>query len=106
MEWDGFRPVDRPGSQCASVLDWLNDNGVKYTVLNYPGDTAYNPGPLENLSTWEFANGRRIDFQAYPFIIYTEMHDDLPINDWPKVCLYGRDEIFNSNIIELYQLGR
>lgn len=104
FNWDNG-VVEKPGFECMTAYNFLNENGVVYEHMNYGGDSDF-PGSLPALSTWTFAGDRQITFETYPFVIYTEVHDDLSPSQYPKVLLYGNDEIINSNIAELYQLGR
>jgi hypothetical protein len=42
----------------------------------------------------------------FPFVVYTEVHDDIDTEFQPKVIIYGLDAIKQSNIATLYKLGR
>jgi len=92
---------------------FFEENDVPVVLMNYHGSEAILEAALEPLRTWRFANKvtdtnkyGTFDFQEFPFLIYTEVHDDLSPSQYPKIVLYGYDEIVDSNILELYQLGR
>lgn len=92
---------------------FFEEADVPVVLMNYNGSEAVLEAALEPLRTWTFSNMisdtnkyGRFDLQEFPFLIYTEIHDDLPPSQYPKVLLYGYDEIVDSNILELYQLGR
>ena len=88
----------------AKAIAWFAANGItNYVNLNYPDPTVhqdcFNP-----LNTWVFSNTTQT-FADFPFAYYTEVHDDLPVNQMPMVLLYGLSAIENSTLAELYKLG-
>lgn len=88
------------------AIKWLADNGVTdYVNLNY-GDPAVHQDCFTPLNTWYFENCGHHTFTEFPFLYYTEVHDDRPVNQMPMILLYGLDEIKNSTLAELYQLGK
>lgn len=106
---DGSMAVElqctNPDSDSAKALTWFKENGITdFANLNY-GDPATHADCLGPLNTWNFV-GKSQEIQQFPFVYYTEVHDDLPVSHMPVVLLYGLDEIVNSNLVELYQLGK
>ena len=90
----------------AKAIQWLAENGITdYVNLNY-ADPSVHADCFAPLNTWYFENCGNHTFTAFPFLYYTEVHDDRPVNQMPIILHYGLDEIKNSNLIELYQLGR
>jgi len=89
----------------ARAIAWFAAQGITdYINLNY-GDATTHQDCFNPLNTWAFI-GKEQDIAAFPFVYYTEVHDDLPANSMPMVLLYGLAAIENSNLSELYQLGR
>lgn len=84
--------------------NYLDAEGVEYILLNY-ADPAQHEDATSPLRTWEFVDGYH-DVRAFPFVIYTEVHDDRSMVNWPKVMIYGLNDIIQSNISDLYKLGR
>lgn len=84
------------------LIEYLNDNNITdATKLHYSDPTQFSEvfAPLE---TW-FNN---VSINSFPFIIYTEIDDELKPSQYQKVILKGVDEVMNSNFINLYKLGR
>jgi hypothetical protein len=102
VETGTFGPED---SDSTKAIAWFAEQGITdYVNLNYP-DTSAHPDCFTPLNSWAFI-GKPDDIAAFPFAYYTEVHDDLPANSMPMVFLYGFDEIKNSNLSDLYQLGK
>lgn len=78
---------------------WLDDNNVPYEFLWY-GDKTQHSEVFNALNTWTFGNS--ITISKFPFVLYNEMHDN---GDVIIQCLYGLDNIKNSNLKELLELG-
>lgn len=94
-----------PDTDSAKAIQWLADNGITdYINLNY-GDPEVHQACFDPLNTWQFVN-KTANISSFPFMYYTEVHDDLPANQMPLVLLYGLEEIQNSNLAELYSLGK
>jgi hypothetical protein len=92
-------------SDSAKAIAWFAEQGITdFTHLNY-GDPAAHADCFAPLNTWPFL-GKTEDIAAFPFVYYTEVHDDLPANNMPMVLLYGLDAIQNSNLSDLCQLGK
>lgn len=92
-------------SDSAKAIAWFAEQGITdYVNLNY-GDPASHADCFAPLNSWEFI-GKKQDIASFPFVYYTEVHDDRPVNAMPMVLLYGLDEIKNSNLSALYQLGK
>jgi hypothetical protein len=91
-------------SESVDAKAFLDACGLTYIHLNY-ADPEQHPFVFDPLSSWSFSDGSH-KIETFPFVIYTEIHDDLSPAKYPKVLLYGLDEIENSNLTELYQLGR
>ena len=92
-------------SDSAKAIAWFAEQGITdYVNLNY-SDPSVSAKCFEPLNSWTFI-GKTEDIAAFPFVYYTEVHDDLPANSMPVVLLYGLDAIKNSNLSDLYQLGK
>jgi hypothetical protein len=92
---------------------FFEENDMPVILMNYNGSPEILEAALEPLRTWRFENKISetnkyglFDLQEFPFLIYTEVHDDIPPSKFPRILLYGYDEIVDSNILELYKLGR
>lgn len=92
-------------SDSVDAKKYLEDNGVEFIHLNY-ADPAQHEAALAPLRTWLFADGQHQEISNFPLVIYTEVHDDMESAYYPKVLLYGLDAIKESNLTDLYQLGR
>ena len=96
--------IDR-STDCGKAIQWLEDNGITdYTLMNYQ-DSELHEDCFAPLRTWNFS-GRQHDFGEFPFLYYTEVHDDRPSRSMPIVLLFGLEEITNSNLPELYKLDK
>ena len=92
-------------SDSAKAVAWFAEQGITdFTHLNY-GNPEGHEDCFAPLNTWPFL-GKTEDIAAFPFVYYTEVHDDLPANNMPMVLLYGLDAIQNSNLSDLCQLGK
>jgi hypothetical protein len=92
-------------SDSAKAIAWFAEQGITdYVNLNY-SDPSVSANCFEPLNSWTFI-GKTEDIAAFPFVYYTEVHDDLPANSMPMVLLYGLDAIRNSNLSDLCQLGK
>jgi hypothetical protein len=92
-------------SDSAKAIAWFAEQGITdFTHLNY-GNPEGHEDCFAPLNTWPFL-GKTEDIAAFPFVYYTEVHDDLPANNMPVVLLYGLDAIQNSNLSDLCQLGK
>lgn len=93
-------------SDSTKAQKYLDDNGIQYIHLNY-ADPTQHEAALAPLRTWLFSDGLlHEEIKAFPLVIYTECHDDMESAMYPKVLLYGLDAIKDSNITDLYELGR
>lgn len=99
MQW-----VEGEDTDSTKARAFLDTNGVEYILLNY-ADASQHEAAIAPLRNWQFVDGIH-DVQDFPFVIYTEVHDDKPLVEWPKVLLYGLDAITTSNIADLFKLGR
>jgi hypothetical protein len=91
-------------TESVNARAFMDSLGINYTNLNY-SDTFQHDLNFIALSTWIFIDGQ-YEIKSFPFVIYTEIHDDLSPANYPKVLLYGLNEINDSNLLELYTLGR
>lgn len=86
---------------------YLEENGLienrDYVHLIYNNSEDHDM-IFSNLGTWDFVDGRHA-FSSFPFLIYTEIHDDLKPSQFPKIVRKGVDEI-KAGIAELFKLGR
>lgn len=107
-DYTGVEDIEAPApadSDSAKAIAWFAEQGITdFVNLNY-ADPASHPDCLAALNTWPFL-GKTEDIAAFPFVYYTEVHDDLPANNMPMVLLYGLDAIQNSNLSDLCQLGK
>lgn len=78
---------------------WMNDNKIPYTNLWYY-DVNQHSSVFNALNTWTF--GSSVTISEFPFVIYDEIHDT---GDVITQCIYGLDNIINSNLKELVELG-
>lgn len=112
------------GEDSAALIEWFKENGVYagnwqrpanteatagFDNLHY-GDPDSHAGVLSAMNTWTFANGDgpdgKFEFTVFPFITYQEIHDDLQIGQpAPVSAILGAEEIMESNILELMELG-
>ncbi len=93
-----------PNTECAAAVQYFADNSViDYTLLNY-ADPTQHADCLAPINTW-WHNGEP-EVTGFPFVIYTEIHDNLPPSRYPLVAIQGLDNITNSTFAEIYQLGR
>ena len=81
---------------------WIDEQGIKYEFMHY-GDEIQHAELFAALSTW-WPDQPAIT--AFPFIVYTEIHDDLSPRNYPKVCIRGLAAIQESTLPQLYKLGR
>ena len=81
---------------------WLDAQNIKYEFMHYGAEDEHQM-LFDSLNTWW---PDKHVFTDFPFVIYTEVHDDLSPRNYPKVCLMGLDNIVNSNLVDLYKLGR
>lgn len=81
----------------AQAKQWLDTNGVEYTLLEY-NDVAQHPDVLGALNSWFGTN-----FTQFPIVTYDEIYDDQPSQ---RAYIYGLTALTQSNLAELYQLGR
>jgi hypothetical protein len=101
-ETGALGPAD---SDSTKAIAWFAEQGITdYVNLNYSNSESH-ADCLTPLNSWAFI-GKTEDITAFPFAYYTEVHDDLPVNNMPTVLLYGLDAIQNSNLSDLYQLGK
>lgn len=89
-------------SDCFDAKTWLDENNITYQFMYYG-----NPDEYQRLFDSASENwSQQTPLSAFPFLIYTEIHDDLSPSRYPQVCLRSLDEIKNSNLELLYKLGR
>ena len=81
---------------------WLDSQNIPYEFMHYAVPSEHQ-ALFTALNTWW---PDQHVFTDFPFVIYTEIHDDLSPRNYPKICLMGLDEIKNSNLVDLYKLGR
>ena len=91
-------------AECYEAKKFLGDLGVAFVPYMYADDTAH-PGLFEALTSWNMV-GSPAQIAKFPFLIYTEIHDDLPPSQFPRVCLYGVAAMMASDIAAKYKLGR
>jgi hypothetical protein len=108
-----------------AITNWFKENGVYsgnwqkpeeveatagFENLHY-GDPSAHEGVFAALNTWTFANGDgpdgKFEFTGFPFLTYQEIHDDLQVGQVaPVAAIIGAEEIMESNILELMELGK
>jgi hypothetical protein len=86
---------------CWEMKKFLTDNGVKHQVLHY-SDDAQHPQVFGPLSTW----WEDTKFTKFPILIYTEVHDDLSVSQYPRRYFTDLEVLKASNFLELYNLGK
>ncbi len=87
--------------QCWDMKKYLQDNGVKFQNLHY-ADDAQHPSVFKPLSTW-WPN--IVEFNAFPILVYTEVHDDLSVSQYPRKFFTNLEDLKASNFLELAKLG-
>jgi hypothetical protein len=100
LNWD---PKEQ--SDSVEAKKWMDSLGIKYEHLNYADKREHDKNVHAPLRTWMFTRGRH-SFGSFPFVIYTEVHDDLSPARYPRVLHFGLEEIISSNLAEIYKLGR
>lgn len=95
---DGLKNAD----QYDLFMD-LVDEGVKVFSYNYFDGTAPEVCP-KGIHFLNREKGFLPD--AFPFLIYVEVDDELPASKRRKVILCGEDEIRAADLPELFKLGR
>lgn len=82
---------------CNQARTWLDDNQIEYTLLNY-ADESQHPQVFEALNSWFGTN-----LSQFPVVVYDELYDDQPSQ---RAFICGLTALTQSNLAELYQLGR
>lgn len=101
IDWLATNPGDSHEAK-----DFMDSLGIEYTNLNY-ADPEQWPEVFSSLRWWDFANIDGFhDFQDFPFLILTEVHDNLSPSRYPRRLYVGLDEIKDSGIAEQYLIGR
>lgn len=95
------KDVGNEKSSCFKAKKFLDDNGIPHTNLNY-SDPSQHAELLSNVSSWW--NGA-LTVTGFPFVHYTEIHEELDPSEYPVDILRGLTEIRNSNIADLHALG-
>jgi hypothetical protein len=83
----------------SDAKEWLDNNKVSYDFLWY-GDKNQHPEVFGAVNTWTFGNS--VTVNKFPFVVYSEIHDT---GDVVMQCLLGLNNIKNSNLVELLELG-
>ena len=91
-------------ADCFLAKQFLMDNGVSYQTYMYADDSQH-AALFAALSSWN-VQGAPAQLTNFPFVIYTEVHDDLSPSQYPRKCLYGKDAIVGSDIATTYAIGR
>jgi hypothetical protein len=91
-------------SDSAKAKAFLDSQGIEYNWLNY-ADPAQHVEVFPPLNTWSFEDGMHL-FNEFPFLFFTKCDDELPLDQWPRCVIQGYEAIKNSNIAQLYALGR
>ena len=94
---------DETGSS-VEARDHMDSLGIPYMHMNY-ADPEQHEAALSPLRDWAMV-GMPDSLDEFPFVVYTEVHDDIDTEFQPKVIIYGLDAIKQSNIATLYKLGR
>jgi hypothetical protein len=89
---------------CFVAKDFLDSVGVTNHLYMY-ADTAAHADLFTALDSWRMP-GAPANITKFPFLIYTEIHSDLPPSQYPRVCVYGADAIAASGIAAKFALGR
>jgi len=83
--------------ECYRVLEWLKNNNVKYTLLQY-NDEAQHESVLSTLNDW-FPDANINDF---PIVVFTNMDLDLSPSQWPRGYFTNLADIqSDSNFLSL-----
>lgn len=72
---------------------FMDHSGIEYTRLWY-NDPAQHPDVLSSITSWVTSPGSGCEpVTKFPFLVYTEVHDDRPARSSPIKRLQGIDEI-------------
>ncbi len=92
--------VQKTIAQSNEIKEWLEANQVPFTHLHY-GDKETHKEIFSAVMTW-WQNKYVIN--AFPFIVYTEVHSGIPDHLCPRILLQGAPTIKKSNLVELSRL--
>lgn len=92
--------VQKTSAQSTAAKEWLETNGVAFTHLHYADKDAHKEIFSAVMTWWQ----NKYVINAFPFLIYTEVHDDIEEALSPRVLLQGLGAIKNSNLLELLAL--
>lgn len=91
-------------AECYEAKKFLVDNGIAFVPYMY-GDDSAHAGLFEALTSWNMP-GAPAQIAKFPFLTYTEVHDNLPPSQYPRICVYGAAALRNSDIVTKYKIGR
>lgn len=89
---------------CYAAKKFLDDNGIKFAPYMYT-DESQHQGNFDAISSWKLAGAPEV-VDKFPFLIYTEIHDELEPSQYPRKMLYGLEALTGSDIVDLYKIGR
>jgi len=91
-------------AECYEVKKYLQDNGIKFETYMYADDSQHAQ-LFSSLGTWNMQGAPTV-ISKFPFVIYTEVHDDLSPSKYPRICIYGLTDLSTSDIQTKYKIGR
>ena len=93
-----YAAVTKDAQACWDMKNYLITNNIKFTNMLY--DDTQLDGVLASLSTW----WPGANFTGFPILVYTEVHDDLSVSQYPRVYFTDVASLSASNFLELYNL--
>jgi hypothetical protein len=96
-----YAGITSTAQQIWEMKNFLNTNGVQYQLMFY-GEDERHKELFDALNTWW--NGANI--VAFPILVYTEIHDDLPPSRYPRIYYTDLATLQSSNFLNDYKLGR
>jgi len=75
------------------AVAFMDHSGIQYTKLQY-NDAEQLPAVLSAVNTWwDRPDMAREPLTGFPFLVYTEVHDDIAARHSPVRCLDGIEKI-------------
>lgn len=89
------------------LIAWFDHSRIPYIKLDYQ-NIEQHPDVFAPLNTWWQPDDNGIvqdPINAFPFVVYTEVHIGKPISYLPRKYIEGKDAIM-TRLPALYALGR
>lgn len=83
--------------ECYRIIEWLKNNNVKYTLLQYNDEAQYE-SVFSSLNTWF----QGVTFTDFPVLVYTNMDLDVSPSQWTRGYFTNLADIqADSNFLSL-----